>query len=104
MRRSGTTTPSSTPTEHFFGFGDYSFERSGGKISEWFIVGMTTRKHYIGVNVDAPDDDHYLENHVGKLGKAKVDKSSVSFDSLADINFDALLDLIEKAGQRMSQL
>jgi len=91
--------------QSIIGYGDYSYKGSGGKVSEWFIVGLAQQKHYISVYVNAADDDGYLTaKHVDKLGKAKVGKSSISFDSLDDINLDVLLELIDKAEEQMSQL
>jgi hypothetical protein len=56
------------------------------------------------VYVNAFDEDGYLvEKYADRLGKAKIGASSISFRSLDDIDVEALLDLIEKANQRMSQ-
>ena len=91
--------------QNIIGYGDYSYRGSGGKVSEWFIVGLASQKNYISVYVNATDEDGYLtEKYVDKLGKAKVGKSSISFDSLEDINLDVLLELIDKAKRQMSQL
>ena len=91
--------------QNIIGYGTYSYERSGGKAAEWFIVGLALQKRYISVYINAADDDGYLvEKYAGKLGKAKVGKSSISFSSLEDINLDVLLDLVKKAEKQMSQL
>jgi len=66
---------------------------------------LASQKNYISVYVNATDEDGYLtEKYIDKLGKAKVGKSSISFDSLEDINLDVLLELIDKAERQMSQL
>ena len=89
--------------QHIIGFGDWSYQRSDGKTVEWFIVGLASQKHYISVYVNAADEDGYLvEKYADKLGGAKIGKSSISFESLDDIDLDVLLDLVAKANQQMS--
>ena len=90
--------------QKIIGYGDYSYQRSTGDTVEWFIVGLAQQKHYISVYVNAFDEDGYLvEKYADTLGKAKIGASSISFPSLNDINLEVLLDLVEKASQRMSQ-
>ena len=90
--------------QQIIGYGDYSYERSGGKTVEWFIVGLAQQKQYISVYVNATDDDGYLtERYADRLGKAKVGKSSISFKSLDNIHLDVLLDLVAHAERQMSQ-
>ena len=90
--------------QNIIGYGDYSYQRSGGELAEWFIVGLAVQKRYISLYVNAADNDGYLvERYADRLGKAKVGKSSVSFQSVEDINLDVLLDLVEKAEKQMSR-
>ncbi len=90
--------------QNIIGYGDYSYQRSDGDTVEWFIVGLARQKHYISVYVNAVDDDGYLtDKYADRLGKAKVGKSSISFNSVEDINLDVLLDLVGKASAQMSQ-
>ena len=91
--------------QNIIGYGDYSYERSGGDSVEWFIIGLAPQKNYLSVYVNATDGDGYLvERYADKLGKAKIGKASIGFKSIDDINLDVLLELIEKANQQMSQL
>ncbi|MGH4023272.1 MAG: DUF1801 domain-containing protein [Pseudonocardiaceae bacterium] len=84
------------------GYGDYTYTRPRGKDITWFIVGLAVQKNYLSVYVNAVEDHQYLaEKYAARLGKAKVGKSSISFKRLADINVDALLDLVEHAKQTM---
>ena len=39
------------------------------------------------------------EAYAGRLGKAKVGKSSISFRTLADVDLEVLSELIERAGE-----
>lgn len=85
------------------GYGDYTYERSDGNTVEWFIVGLAPQKNYISVYVNAADGDGYLtEKYADRLGRAKVGKSSISFDSVDDIDLDVLLDLVAQANEQMS--
>lgn len=83
--------------QSIIGYGHLTFHGSHGDV-EWFVVGLALQKNYISVYVSAVDGKKYLaEKHAGKLGKAKVGKSSISFAKLSDINLDVLLDLVKQA-------
>jgi len=83
--------------QSIIGYGHHTFKGSRGDV-EWFVVGLALQKNYISVYVSAVDGKQYLaEKHAGKLGKAKVGKSSISFTKLDDINLDVLLDLVKRA-------
>lgn len=87
--------------QSIIGYGHLTFKGSRGDI-EWFVVGLALQKNYISVYVSAVDGKQYLaEKHKGKLGKAKVGKSSISFAKLEDIKLDVLLDLVRHARQLM---
>lgn len=87
--------------QSIIGYGHRVFKGSRGDV-EWFVVGLALQKNYISVYVSAVDGKQYLaEKHAGKLGKAKVGKSSISFAKLSDINLDVLLDLVKRAKQLM---
>ena len=82
------------------GYGDMSYVRSDKKRVEWFLVGLARQKNYYSVYVNAADGRRYLaEAYAGRLGKAKVGKSSISFRTLADVELDVLSELIERAGE-----
>ena len=90
--------------QKIIGYGDYSYQRSSDDTVEWFIVGLAQQKRHISVYVNAFDEDGYLvEKYADSLGRAKIGASSISFRSLDDINLEVLLDLVDKASQRMSQ-
>ena len=82
------------------GYGDMSYVRSDKKRVEWFLVGLARQKSYYSVYVNAVEGRRYLtEAYAGRLGKAKVGKSSISFRALADVDLDVLSELIERAGE-----
>lgn len=87
------------------GYGDMSYVRSDKKRVEWFLVGLARQKNYYSVYVNAVDGRRYLaEAYAGRLGKAKVGKSSISFRTLADIELTVLSELIERAGGLSGQV
>ncbi len=82
------------------GYGDMSYVRSDKQEVRWFLVGLARQKNYYSVYVNAADGRRYLaEAYAGRLGKAKVGKSSITFRKLADVDLDALMELIERAGK-----
>jgi hypothetical protein len=89
--------------QNIIGYGDFVYERPRGNV-EWFIVGLGPQKNYISVYINAVEGKQYLvEKYAGKLGKAKVGKSSISFKKLEDINLDQLIGLVKKAKELMRQ-
>jgi hypothetical protein len=90
--------------QNIIGYGDVVYKRPKKPDVEWFVVGLAVQKNYISLYVSAVQDKQYVtEKYAGKLGKAKVGKSNITFKSLADIDLDALLELIAKAKQVMAQ-
>ena len=89
--------------QSIIGYGDYSYVRSDKTPVEWFIVGLARQKSYYSVYVNAADGRRYLtETYAGRLGKVKIGKSSISFRRLADVELEALLELVRRAGALMS--
>ena len=61
-------------------------------------VGLARQKDHISLYVNAVADGRYLvQAYVDRLGKAKVGSANVSFKRLADIDEDALLELVRRA-------
>jgi len=89
--------------QEIIGYGDYSYETSNRDTAEWFVVGLAVQKNYISIYVNATTDDGYLtEKYADKLGKVKVGKSSISFNSIDDIHLDQLANLISDANRLMT--
>ena len=54
--------------------------------------------------VTTVEDGRYLsEAYRDRLGKVKVGRSNVSFKRLTDVNLDALLELVGRARELMTQ-
>lgn len=84
--------------QEIIGYGTYSYQRADKTNVEWFVVGLALQKNYISLYINAVEDRQYVAEKYGKdLGKVKVGKSSISFDSLAAIDLDKMLSLIRRA-------
>lgn len=85
--------------QQIVGYGTMDYENRSGQTVQWFVVGLAAQKNYMSMYVNAVKDGSYLlRQYESKLGKAKVGSASVSFNSIDDVDFDALMDLVEEAG------
>jgi hypothetical protein len=86
--------------QQIVGYGLMDYENRSGEQVEWFLIGLAEQKNYISIYVNAVKDGRYLlRDYEQRLGKARVGSASISFDHVDDIDFDALMDLVEEAGQ-----
>ncbi len=84
--------------QEIIGYGVHRYTRSDKKEVVWFLVGLAQQKNYLSVYVNAVEDRQYLSEKYGKdLGKVKVGKSSLSFNTVGDIDLDKLVQLVERA-------
>lgn len=85
-------------------YGHHRSVNRSGKAVDWFIAGLAAQKGYVSVYVTAVEDGRYLsEAYRDRLGKVKVGRSNVSFKRLTDVNLDALLELVGRARELMTQ-
>lgn len=88
--------------QSIIGYGDYSYTQSRGRVVNWFINGLALQKNYISVYLHAVEDRKYLAETYGPdVGKVKTGKSNISFRSLADIDIDKLVALVERSRRVM---
>lgn len=89
--------------QQIIGYGEYTYQKSNRETVEWFIVGLAAQQNYISIYVNATDAERYLtEKYAAKLGKVKVGKSSISFNTIDDIDLDELAKLISEARRLMT--
>jgi len=82
-------------------YGRYTYRYASGRSGEWFPIGLASNKRYISLYVTAPDGDRYLaEAFRERLPKADIGKSCVRFKRLADLDREALRELIQ-AGAKL---
>ncbi|HEX7846394.1 MAG TPA: DUF1801 domain-containing protein [Chitinophagaceae bacterium] len=73
------------------GYGSYSIKYAGGKIREFYQIGLSANTTGISVYIMGIDDKTYLAKTYGKnLGKASVTGYCIKFKTLKDINIDTL--------------
>lgn len=86
--------------QQIVGYGMMDYTNRSGDAVEWFTVGLAAQKNYISIYVNAVENDAYLlGQYKGKLGKVKMGSASISFDALDDVDYESLMDLIERAGR-----
>ncbi len=82
-------------------YGRYTYHYASGRSGEWFPIGLASQKRYISLYVTATDGGSYLaEAYRERLPKADIGKSCVRFKRLADLDREALVELIS-AGAKL---
>jgi len=84
------------------GFGDFSYQGSSGKSTDWFIIGFAPRKEALtlyllgGLSVSAKE--------LATLGKHKTGKGCLYIRKLTDVNVDVLTAMIENSVTHMGSI
>jgi hypothetical protein len=77
------------------GYGRYTYRYASGRTGASAPIGLSARKRYISFYVMAADGERYLaETYRDRLPAADIGKSCVRFRRLADLDRDALIELI----------
>ncbi|HSJ29215.1 MAG TPA: hypothetical protein VLB67_13485 [Acidimicrobiia bacterium] len=86
--------------QHIIGYGDLVQPRPRGEDVEWFAVGLARQKQHFSIYVNAVDDGQYLlRQYEGKLGKVRLGSASIAFGHMADVDREALSDLLTRAAE-----
>jgi hypothetical protein len=73
------------------GYGSRDHKYAGGKIDEFYQIGLSANKTGISVYILGIEDKKFLAETYGKdLGRASVTGYCIRFKSLKDINIDVL--------------
>lgn len=89
--------------QHIIGYGEYHYRGRSGSEGEWFIVGLAAQKQYLSLYVNATEDGEYLiKRYAGRLGKVKAGSANVTFRRLADVELDALLEMVARARELLT--
>jgi hypothetical protein len=84
--------------QRIIGYGDYHYQGRSGASGEWFMVGLAAQKQYLSLYVNAAEDGEYLvKRYAARLGKVKAGSANVTFRHLADVDLDALLEMVARA-------
>ncbi len=78
-------------------YGSYHYRYPSGREGDWFPIALASQKRYISLYVTAVDGNEYVaETFRDRLPKADIGRSCVRIKRLADVDRDALTDLIRK--------
>ena len=77
------------------GFGAYKYKHRSGQSGEWFLTGFSPRKRNLTIYI-MPGFDRYGDI-MGRLGKYKNSVSCLYVNKLADIDLDALRELVKSS-------
>ena len=94
------TAPKLKPFVHsgMLAYGPTHYKYASGREGDWFKIGVASNARYISLYACAADEKGYVaERYEQALPKAKIGKSCVRFNKLADLDLDALARLIQDA-------
>jgi Domain of unknown function (DU1801) len=76
-------------------YGRYTYRYASGRSGPSFAIGLAARKRYISLYVMATDGERYVaETYRDRLPAADIGRSCVRFKRLADLDRDALVELV----------
>lgn len=83
------------------GFGKYRYSNSSGRGGEWFLTGFSPRSQSLTIYIMAGFDRY--KTLMAGLGRHKTGKSCLYIRTLADVDLDALKQLIGESVQHMKR-
>jgi hypothetical protein len=86
--------------KNIVGFGRYTYAYASGREAEWMIIGFSPRKTDLSIYI-MPGFDKF-KTVMSRLGTYKTGKSCLYIKRLADVDTDALQELIEQSVKTMS--
>lgn len=86
------------------GYGSYHYKYASGKEGDWMIIGLSSRKNYISVYVNAttPDGQYVAEKYKSALPKASIGKSCIRFKKLDDVDKKTLALVIKQGAELLA--
>lgn len=86
------------------GYGSYHYKYASGNEGDWMIIGLSSRKNYISVYVNAvtPDGQYVAENYKSALPKASIGKSCIRFKKLEDVDQKTLARIIKQGAELLA--
>ncbi len=80
------------------GYGHILQDRPQGVDVAWFLVGLARQKRNYSIYVNATDGDGSIGHaYADRLGQVKLGAASIGFTRLANVNIDALSELLQAA-------
>jgi hypothetical protein len=93
------TAPKLKPFVHsgMLAYGPLHYKYASGREGDWFKIGVASNARYISLYACAADGQGYIaERYKEALPKAKIGKSCVRFNKLADLDLKVLARLIKE--------
>ena len=82
------------------GYGPFHYRYASGREGDASLLALSSRKNHISLYVLCTTETGYLaEQYAERLPKADIGKSCVRFKRTADVDRDALRELIAEAGR-----
>jgi hypothetical protein len=84
--------------QRIIGYGEYHYQGRSGASGEWFVVGLAAQQQYLSLYVNAAEDGQSLvKRYAPRLGKVKTGSANVSIRRLAEVDLEALLEMVARA-------
>jgi Domain of unknown function (DU1801) len=85
-------------SQHIVGYGSYRYRGRSGAEGEWFVVGLAAQKSYLSLYVNGAENGTTLAKRYGPtLGKVKAGSGNIQFKRAADLDLDALREMVTRA-------
>src|SRR5215207_1698281 len=87
-------------SSNMLGYGPFHYRYASGREGDASLLALSSRKNYISLYVLCTSEAGYLaEQYAGRLPKANIGKSCVRFKRMADVDRDALRELVAEAAR-----
>ena len=83
------------------GFGRYHYKYSSGREGDWFLTGFSPRKNNLSIYI--MDGFERYGELLTRLGRTKTGKSCLYIKRLADVDLNALEQLVEQSARHTAQ-
>ena len=89
--------------QRIIGYGVWHYRGRSGAEGEWFVAGIAAQKDHLSLYVNGAEDGQSLMKRDGaRLGKVKTSSGAATFKRLADIDLEAVVELVTRARDLMA--
>ncbi len=82
------------------GFRSEHYKSKSGRVGDWPLIALASRKNYISLYICAADGKQYVaEKYKDKLPKASIGRSCIRFKKMEDIDTNLLRKIINEASK-----
>lgn len=84
--------------QRIIGYGAVRQVNRSGAAVDWFLIGLAAQKAHLSIYVSAAEDGQYLvQRYADRLGRVKVGSANVTFRRLADLDLQAVREMVERS-------